>query len=257
MRRSTGQGRAGSVGRSVPLGAAACARRFSASVRTSQASPVRTIRASLSLRASGSSSLDVNPRTAPDAENTGPPALPIGRIRSDSMRRSSTLLTVPDAMPFSWRSGVPMVKTSCPVATAGLGSCPHASGTGLIDAATAASIRTTATSRIWSAASTAPVTLIAGESCTSIVVSFPMTRWFVTTSPFASARNPEPCVFAVQIVKTLSCHCGRRNDGSASTASAAAPAVGGDAVTALTSAFAAVSSSEASRPAAIWTTCVH
>ena len=37
-----------------------------------------------------------------------------------------------------------------------------------------------------------------GESCTSTDVAVPMTRWFVTTSPFASITNPDARVVGVQ-----------------------------------------------------------
>ena len=64
-------------------------------------------------------------------------------------------------------------------------------------------------------------TLTAGVSCTSTDVAVPMTRWFVAISPFASITNPDAWVVGVQRATTLSCHCGRRNEGSASSEAAA------------------------------------
>ena len=53
------------------------------------------------------------------------------------------------------------------------------------------SIQRIATSRARSAARTLAATLTVGVNCTSTDVAVPMTRWFVTTSPFAASPNDE------------------------------------------------------------------
>ena len=108
-------------------------------------------------------------------------------------------------------------------------------------------------SRPRSAASTRAATLTEGVSCTSTVVAVPMTRWFVTTRPAASTMNPDARDSAVQMATTLSCHCFRSTDGSMSSGAADDD----DAGAATISAFAAVRSRTASRPAAISTVRVH
>ena len=59
------------------------------------------------------------PATPPAAVKTGPPAPPEASLKSALMSCASTRLTIPVVMPFSWREGTPMVKSSCPFTTAG------------------------------------------------------------------------------------------------------------------------------------------
>ena len=72
--------------------------------------------------------------------------------------------------------------------------------------------------------------------------------------PSASTRNPDACVFAVQMPTTLFRHCCRRNPVSDS---GAAPGAASDGPRSVTSALAAVRSRTVSRPAAMSTICIH
>jgi hypothetical protein len=91
-------------------------------------------------------------------------------------------------------------------------------------------------------------------SCTSADFAAPMPRWFVTTSPLGSTRNPDACVAGVQMPTTLFRHCCTRNPLSDS---GAAPGAASDGPSSVTSALAAVSSMTVSRPAAMSTICIH
>ena len=77
---STGNGRVGSTGSSVPPGGWPVFIACSAGVNAAQTSSTRTTRESRRLVSPGPSAKDVRPTTAPPAEKTGPPALPDGRI---------------------------------------------------------------------------------------------------------------------------------------------------------------------------------
>jgi hypothetical protein len=248
LNASSGNGHAGSTGRCDPLGGAAPSIFFSAVATTAQTSATRTIGAPVRLRASFSSKSDESPITAPAGVNAGPPALPRESRMSATMPFASTLVSVPGVNPFGCRIGTPIAKISSPLASVGAG-CVHASGIGRIDATAAGSIRSTATSRAASAARTAAATLIAGVTCTSIAVAVPTARWLVAISPFASMTNPDARAVGVHSAKTLSSHCGRTTHGSVSTADVAA--------TFSTSAFFAVNSRTASRPAAMSNVRVH
>src|SRR5437667_275171 len=73
---STGNGRSGSTGRRVATGRSAVCIAFSADLTTSQASATGTMRASLRLLSSWSSTTEESPTTPPPVLKTGPPVLP-------------------------------------------------------------------------------------------------------------------------------------------------------------------------------------
>ncbi len=135
-----------------------------------------------------------------------------------------------------------MATTLCPSAKGGFDPSAQSNGTGRTDAVVAGSIQRTATSRTRSATRTRAATLTEGVSCTSTADALPMTRWLVMTRPVASTTNPDPRESGVQTATTLSCHWGRRSDGSSP--------FGAD-LRILSGQF------EKSRPAAISTVCVH
>ena len=143
------------------------------------------------------------------------------------MKRGATRRTAPEVAPLGWRSGASMANTSSSMAGAAAGS-PQASGTGFTAAAVAGSIRTTATSRSVSVATTTPVTLSDGENCTSTVVARPMASWLVATSPAASTTNPDACAVGVHTATTLSCHRTESDVPSSSSGDVALVVVGAD-----------------------------
>ena len=160
------------------------ARRFSADASTSQICPVRMIRASESWRSPLSSSREVSPTSAPAGLNTGPPALPMGRIRSDWIRRSVNAAHRAGRHPF--------LLTERRADREDVLSRGHAIGRGL----------TAAERNRFDRGGRGGVDpqdrdiadLIGGDHSADDLVagvelhfherSAPMTRWFVTTSPF-------------------------------------------------------------------------
>ncbi len=173
---SVGNGRSGSTGRSVATGRGAVCIAFSADLTTSQASSTGTMRASLRLLSSWSSTSEEMPTTPPPVLKTGPPVLPGASLKSATLACGSTRITSPSDTSFSPRSGAPMATSLCPSAKGGFDPSAQSSGTGRTDAVVAGSIQRTATSRTRSATRTRAATLTEGVSCTSTADALPMTR---------------------------------------------------------------------------------
>ena len=134
---------------------------------------------------------DVRPTIRPVVVNTGPPVLPRRSDSSAIIAREATRWTGAVSRRACWCIGRPSATTSCPFTSDEEAGGVHSSGTGVIDAIAAGSIRTTATSLARSATSTLPRTFTAGVSCTSTAVAAPTTCWFVTTSPRLSITTPD------------------------------------------------------------------
>ena len=242
----------GSTGSRVPSGAVVVAIAAPADATPSHTASMRMTRASSGSALSFSAVNEVRPTTAPLA-NTGPPALPRGSLRSPSMAREVTRVTVPKETLVGRPGGMPSATTSCPLVSGVAGVSPQPSGTGLIDPIAAGSIHSTATSFSRSATSTRPLTLTVGPICTSTDGEVPTTWWLVATRPRASITKPEAGIVGVHRATMLSCQ-----SMIASVAPEVLPAGPAEAaVIGPASALAVVNSSRTSWPATRVIVCRH